>query len=45
MSAESPNDPKLSDTRCWRDGCRGRMGEGGGVEAAGVTAARVRCSA
>jgi hypothetical protein len=41
---ESPNDPKLSDTRRWRGPCVGG-GEGGGPEAGAVTAARVRCSA
>ena len=38
------NDLKLSEPRGWRDRCAAG-GEGGGPEAAGVTAARVRCSA
>ena len=42
-SAESPNDPKLSDGRGWRDRCV--AGERWRQEAAGVTAAPVRCSA
>ena len=41
--AESPNDPKLSDGRGWRDRCG--VGERRRQEAAGVTAAPVRCSA
>ena len=40
---ETPNDPKLSEPRGWRDRCVAG-GERGGPEAAGVTAARVRCS-
>ena len=40
---ESPNDPKLSDGRGWRDRCV--AGERRRQEAAGVTAAPVRCSA
>ena len=38
------NDLKLSEPRGWRDRCAAG-GEGGRPEAAGVTAARVRCSA
>ena len=38
-----PNDPKLSDRRGWRDRCA--AGERRRQEAAGVTAAPVRCSA
>ena len=38
-----PNDPKLSDGRGWRDRCV--AGERRRPEAAGVTAAPVRCSA
>ena len=38
-----PNDPKLSDGRGWRDRCM--AGGKGAAEAAGVTAALVRCSA
>ena len=41
---ETPNALKLSEPRGWRDRCA-VGGEGGGPEAAGVTAARVRCSA
>ena len=40
---ETPNDPKLSDGRGWRDRCV--VGERRRQEAAGVTAAPVRCSA
>ena len=40
---EAPNDPKLSDGRGWRDRCV--AGERRRQEAAGVTAAPVRCSA
>ena len=40
---KSPNDPKLSDGRGWRDRCA--AGERRRPEAAGVTAAPVRCSA
>ena len=40
---KSPNDPKLSDRRGWRDRCV--AGGKAAVEAAGVTAAPVRCSA
>ena len=39
----TPNDPKLSDGGGWRAGCG--VGERRRQEAAGVTAARVRCSA
>ena len=39
----TPNDPKLSDGRGWRDRCV--VGERRRQEAAGVTAAPVRCSA
>ena len=39
----TPNDPKLSDGRGWRDRCA--VGERRRQEAAGVTAAPVRCSA
>ena len=39
----TPNDPKLSDRRGWRDRCV--VGGKAAVEAAGVTAAPVRCSA
>ena len=39
----TPNDPKLSDRRGWRDRCV--AGGKAAVEAAGVTAAPVRCSA
>ena len=39
----TPNDPKLSDGRGWRDRCV--AGERRRQEAAGVTAAPVRCSA
>ena len=39
----TPNDPKLSDGRGWRDRCV--AGERWRPEAAGVTAAPVRCSA
>ena len=42
-ASESPNDPKLSDGRGWRD--RFAVGERRRQEAAGVTAAPVRCSA
>jgi len=38
-----PNDPKLSDARSWRGGCA--VGERRRLEAAAVTAERVRCSA
>ena len=41
--AKWPNDPKLSDRRGWRDRCV--AGERRRQEAAGVTAAPVRCSA
>ena len=41
--AKSPNDPKLSDSRSWRAGCM--AGERWRLEAASVTAERVRCSA
>ena len=41
--AKSPNDPKLSDGRGWRDRCT--VGGKAEAEAAGVTAAHVRCSA
>ena len=41
--AQSPNDPKLSDSPGWRDRCA--VGERWRQEAAGVTAGRVRCSA
>ena len=41
--ARTPNDPKLSDRRGWRDRCA--AGERRRQEAAGVTAAPVRCSA
>ncbi len=44
VRVETPNDPKLSDRRSWRDRCVAG-GEGGGQEAAGVTAEPVRCSA
>jgi hypothetical protein len=37
------NDPKLSDRRGWRDRCV--VGGKAAAEAAGVTAAPVRCSA
>ena len=40
---KSPNDPKLSDRRGWRDRCT--AGGKAAAEAAGVTAAPVRCSA
>ena len=40
---KTPNDPKLSDGRGWRDRCV--AGERRRQEAAGVTAAPVRCSA
>ena len=40
---KSPNDLKLSDRRGWRDRCV--AGERRRQEAAGVTAAPVRCSA
>ena len=43
MDVETPNDPKLSDGRGWRDRCV--VGERRRPEAAGVTAAPVRCSA
>ena len=43
MGAATPNDPKLSDGRGWRDRCA--AGERRRQEAAGVTAAPVRCSA
>ena len=39
----SPNDPKLSDGRGWRDRCE--VGKRRRQEAAGVTSAPVRCSA
>ena len=39
----TPNDPKLSDRRGWRDRCV--VGGKAVAEAAGVTAAPVRCSA
>ena len=39
----TPNDLKLSEPRGWRDRCV--AGERRRQEAAGVTAARVRCSA
>ena len=39
----APNDPKLSDRRGWRDRCV--VGGKAAAEAAGVTAAPVRCSA
>ena len=39
----TPNDPKLSEPRGWRDRCV--VGARRRPEAAGVTAARVRCSA
>ena len=39
----SPNDRKLSDRRGWRDRCA--VGGKAAAEAAGVTAAPVRCSA
>ena len=39
----TPNDPKLSEPRGWRDRCA--VGARRRPEAAGVTAARVRCSA
>ena len=41
--ARTPNDPKLSEPRGWRDRCV--VGERRRPEAAGVTAARVLCSA
>ena len=40
---KTPNDPKLSDGRGWRDRCV--AGGKAAAEAAGVTAAPVRCSA
>ena len=40
---ETPNDPKLSDGRGWRDRCMAGGKEA--AEAAGVTAGAVRCSA
>ena len=43
MRVATPNDPKLSDGRGWRDRCV--AGERRRQEAAGVTAAPVRCSA
>ena len=43
MSVEAPNDLKLSDRRGWRDRCA--AGGKAAAEAAGVTAAPVRCSA
>ena len=43
MRVATPNDLKLSEPRGWRD--RGAVGERRRPEAAGVTAARVRCSA
>ena len=42
-SVATPNDPKLSDGRGWRDRCV--VGGKAAAEAAGVTAAPVRCSA
>lgn len=45
-SREMPNDPKLTDTRRWRDCCAaGRASEARRSAAASVTPARVRCSA
>ena len=44
MRVAAPNDPKLSDTRRGRAGC-GKAAGAKVVGAAGVTAARVRCSA
>ena len=44
MRVATANDLKLSEPRGWRDRCVAG-GEGGRPEAAGVTAARVRCSA
>ena len=43
MRVATPNDPKLSDGRGWRDRCT--VGGKAAAEAAGVTAAPVRCSA
>ena len=43
VRVETPNDPKLSDTRLGRDCCA--AGERRRLEAAGVTETRVRCSA
>jgi hypothetical protein len=43
--AESPNDPKLSDTRSRRGPCRLGAKVVGWCEAWAVTAERVRCSA
>ena len=43
MRVATPNDPKLSDGRGWRG--PGGGGERRRLEAAGVTAAPVRCSA
>ena len=43
MCVQWPNDLKLSEPRGWRDRCV--AGERRRQEAAGVTAARVRCSA
>jgi hypothetical protein len=44
-AAKAPNDPKLSDRRSWRALCMAGVALLAGMEAQGMTAEPVRCSA